>query len=302
MCDRRQAAWELPAPAEDLRTATCHADSQLVESTTLPFIFDPRAISLLAILPRHQHTHEQEQDIYCSRAYLIPPTSNLHIRTNGMTSTPPGAATATAPNVDELCDLVSHDLQIESSTQTLRLSTPAAAAVLHTTELCEMILQSLSFDELSRIRHVNHFLRNVIEGSRTLRQKLFLLPTGPGDHASDERNLLLAPILKRCGFPLWSCGFPLWSFDEHSFFPQGHLVVHMPKEPLPWPGKLPEYLANMLVSKRSCRSGIWMWYLRRQDIPDELLPGPDVKLRDVWKVLEKRRKKMDGLWYRGHST
>lgn len=76
----------------------------------------------------------------------------------------------------------------------------AATTVLNTAELCEMIFMELDFNDLLHIRQVNHYFRAVIEGSKSLKCKLFLSEDGSKDQEDFRPNPLLGCLLEHCEF------------------------------------------------------------------------------------------------------
>ena len=122
----------------------------------------------------------------------------------------------------------------------------AATAVLNTAELCEMIFENLQFQDLLRARRINHFSRDVIQGSKSLQQSLFLL----NDTCKVDQDYLLNPLLD--GPPnsygcvswndrYWSCsGHP----DRRAFL---FVVVTSDKLPPQYTAQVPEHFAKMLA-------------------------------------------------------
>ena len=205
-----------------------------------------------------------------------------------MTSAPHEAVATSVSSDSELSGLVVSKPNIDQSGELTTGSSPAAEAVFNTTELCEKILQSLSFRDLRRSRHVNKRFRDVISGRKSLQDKQKLFTT-----VAHKPDPLLLHILRRCGFPLSQV------FEFHRWVGSPVLQLHVLDDPPAWPGPLPEYLADMLVSNESCKAGIRIRYVERgwaRVFDGELLPGPEVRLRDLLEVLEKRRKMIE--WVR----
>ena len=220
-----------------------------------------------------------------------------------MTSAPHEAVATSVSSDSELSGLVVSKPNIDQSGELTTGSSPAAEAVFNTTELCEKILQSLSFRDLRRARHVNNQFRDVINGSKSLQDKQKLFTT-----VAHKPDPLLLHILRRCGFPLYQIfEFHRWGRQNthgsrrpnFGWVGSPVLQLHVLDDPPAWPGPLPEYLADMLVSNESCKAGIRIRYVERgwaRVFDGELLPGPEVRLRDLLEVLEKRRKMIE--WVR----
>ena len=168
-------------------------------------------------------------------------------------------------------------------------SAAAGLAVFDTAELCELILKNLDFEDLLRARQVNQFLRDVVDGSKSLQQKLFRLPVAT-DVYYEEVNPLLSRILGPNRFKLWGTIKPMGRYSG-----LGSTILsiqQMHKIPSDWPKHVPDYFADMLVSSGSPRLSINLWRVWDAFLYNVPVPGPDVRIRDVLEVLERSRRQI----------
>ena len=130
------------------------------------------------------------------------------------------------------------------------MASVAATTVLNTAELCEMIFVELDFCDLLHIRQVNHYFRAVIEGSKSLRCKLFLSDDSSEDQEECIPNPLLRRLLKHSQCRGW------FNLQRKS----GHLVEfrvhHVYVRNRAHKTQLPEFFANMVAVRGHCKIGM----------------------------------------------
>ena len=173
-------------------------------------------------------------------------------------------------------------------------SMAAITAVLNTTELCEQILLNLSFKDLLRFRRLNSFFRNVIQGSKALQRKLYLLPMAPG-HWVDELNPALTIMLE-------SHGFSLYAFRQHGAC--SRLVIGMDKSLAACPSEMPQFFADMLVHMNPHNTVTWIYMTSKgRGIEEYRLPALDdtMTLGDLEDALNVQREQIFGCLLRGST-
>ena len=127
-------------------------------------------------------------------------------------------------------------------------SSAACTAVFQTTELCEMILQNLSFDDLLHSRQVNHFWQDVIGGSKSLQQNLFFLPKHVKEH---EPNPLFERVLSAHGWRIMSSSYYMgYVWDV--------LVIATADRHPSLRIWMPECFGEMLLCQSPCLLRLWM--------------------------------------------
>ena len=173
-------------------------------------------------------------------------------------------------------------------------SDAAGLAVFNTTELSELILKNLDFEDLLRARQVNQFLRDVVDGSRPLQQKLYLLPVMASAEHLDKLNPLLWHILGLKGFKLCNTIKHMQLYNAATILNMN--IQRIGEVSSYWSKHVPDYFADMYVASGSLGLSITLWRVWDTFPCQVSLPGSDVKIKDLLEALERSRRSRRQIW------